>query len=208
LKARKAHHLLESIRSVERFTGEPRELELVLDEMEAVHGLITHTKIDATIDQDIWLVFVSRMSRQVLMETGLRYSSSWEEINVTLNDRYAGAKKPVARYALSLLRMNRCSGESGAEFARHLGEGTRILYKKIREAVDNTHDAAVTTEVLDKLLWELLLVVNNHRGVAATLADLRRRFYWWDIVSTIRDHILRCDVCAQAKNVRTPREQF
>jgi hypothetical protein len=37
LKARKAHHLLESIRSVERFTGESRELELIVDEMEAVH---------------------------------------------------------------------------------------------------------------------------------------------------------------------------
>jgi hypothetical protein len=49
--------------------------------------------------------------------------------------------------------------------------------------------------------------VNNHRGVAATLADLRRRFYWWDMVSTIRDHILRCDVCAQAKYVQTPRER-
>ena len=38
LKARKAQHLLDSVRSIERFTGEPRELELFLDEMEAVKG--------------------------------------------------------------------------------------------------------------------------------------------------------------------------
>ena len=37
LKARKAQHLLESVRSIERFTGEPHELELNLDEIEEVN---------------------------------------------------------------------------------------------------------------------------------------------------------------------------
>ena len=101
LKARKAQLLLESIRSVERFTGDPRELELFLDEMEAMYGSVTHTKIDAAIDEDIWRVFISRISRQVLMETGIRYSATWEEIKQILKERYAGAKKPVARDALS-----------------------------------------------------------------------------------------------------------
>lgn len=156
LKARKAHHLLESIRSVERFTGDPRELELFLDEMEAVHGLVTHTKIDTAIDQDIWRVFVSRISRQVLMETGIRYAASWAEIKATLKERYAGAKKPLARDALSLLRMNRRSGETAAEFARRLGEGSRILNKKINEAVDDSTHAVITTKIFDELLRELL----------------------------------------------------
>jgi hypothetical protein len=156
LKARKAHHLLESIRSVERFTGDPRELELFLDEMEAVYGLIAHTKIDPAIDQDIWRVFVSRIARQVLMETGIRYSTPWADIKAALKERYAGARKPVARDALSLLRLNRRSGESAAEFARRLGEGTRVLNKKIKEAVDDAQHATITTRVFDELLRELL----------------------------------------------------
>jgi hypothetical protein len=150
LKARKAHHLLESIRSVERFTGEPRELELFLDEMEAVHGLITHTKIDATIDQDIWRVFVSRMSRQVLMDTGLRYSSSWEEIKVSLKERYAGAKKPVARDTLSLLRMNRRSGESGAEFGQELAPVEDPLLRRDDSVAGNNSPRG--SEELDDLV--------------------------------------------------------
>jgi transposase InsO family protein len=49
--------------------------------------------------------------------------------------------------------------------------------------------------------------VSNHRGVGATLADLRRRYYWWNMIGSIRDHILQCEVCARAKYVRIPRER-
>jgi hypothetical protein len=96
-----------------------------MDEMEAVHGLITHT--------------------------------GWGEINATLKERHARAKKPVARDALSLLRIIRRSGASAIELAHRLGEGTRIINKKVREAVDNINDAAVTTRVFDELLRELLM---------------------------------------------------
>ena len=156
LKARKAQHLLDSVRSIERFMGDPRELELFLDEMEAVNSLLIATKIDEAIDQDIRRVFVTRISRQVLMETGIRYSTPWAEIRRNLMERYAGARKPVARDALQLLRSNRRTGESAAEFANRLGEGARILKKKIRAGAEATI-AEITSKMLDELLRELLM---------------------------------------------------
>jgi hypothetical protein len=129
-----------------------------------------YTKIDAVINRDIWMVFVSRIFRQVLIEKGIRYSAPWGEIKATSKERYAGAKKLLARDALSQLRINRYSGESAAEFAHSLGEGTRILNKKVKEEVDNTHYAAVTTGVLDDLCRERIMqqVQDNVEGCPAT----------------------------------------
>ena len=84
---------------------------------------------------------------------------------------------------------------------RKVGENTTIVecQKKV--------ETVFHPERQERILAAYHGGVNNHRGVGATLADLRRRFYWWDMIGTIRDHILQCDVCAQAKYVRTPRER-
>ncbi|MGR0202318.1 hypothetical protein, partial [Klebsiella pneumoniae] len=93
------------------------DLELFLEEMEEVNHLLEYTRIDEAIDRDVKRAFVSRIARQVLMETGIRYSTPWADIKRTLKERYAGAKKPLARDTLEILRMQRRPSESAAEFA-------------------------------------------------------------------------------------------
>jgi hypothetical protein len=83
---------------------------------------------------------------------------------------------------------------------RRVGENATLV--ECKKKVETVFDP----ERQERILAAYHKGVNNHRRVGATLADLRRRFYWWDVVGTIRDHILQCDVCARAKYVRTPRE--
>ncbi|MGR0260157.1 hypothetical protein, partial [Klebsiella pneumoniae] len=106
--------------------------------------------------RDVKRAFVSRIARQVLMETGIRYSTPWTDIKRTLKERYAGAKKPLARDTLEILRMQRRPSESAAEFAERMGEKARVLRKKIQEGIENAQVAQITGAVIDELLRESL----------------------------------------------------
>lgn len=85
--------------------------------------------------------------------------------------------------------------------ARKVGEEATLV--ECQKMVETVFDP----ERQERILEAYHKGVNNHRGIGATLADLRRRFYWWDMVGTIQTHILQCDVCARAKYVRIPKER-
>ena len=156
LKTKKAQYLMSSIATVESFNGEPSELELFLEDMEAVHELLQANLVDPVTDKNLNRCFVARISKEVLMETGIRSSTGWKDIKHILKERYGGAREPPVRDALALLRTSKGRQESSTEFARRIGEKMRVLKKKILEVGEEPERARVTADVIEDLLKELL----------------------------------------------------
>jgi hypothetical protein len=99
--------------------------------MDAVNDLIQANPIDDTTDRNIRRRFVGRISKDVLMETGIRTTMTWSAIRDTLKERYARAREPVGREALGIPRTNQGRKETPAEFGCRIGERTRLLRRKM-----------------------------------------------------------------------------
>lgn len=157
LRTKKATYLLNTISTIEAFYGESLELELFLEDMEAVHELIRDNPIDPASDKNILRCFVGRISKDVLMETGIRSNTPWATIKTILKERYGGARAPPAREALGILRTTRKRGETPAEFARRIGERARLLRRKLWDLGEEEAATRVGVKVIEELVCELVL---------------------------------------------------
>jgi hypothetical protein len=177
LKTKRATYLLNSVATIEPFYGDPLELELFLEDMDAVNELIIGNPIDEVSDRNVRRCFVGRIAKDVLMETGIRASMPWSTIKATLKERYGRAREPAAREALRILRSTRGSHESPAEFGRRIGERTRVLRQKIWDLGHNKESAQVGIKLIEDLVQELVIqqiperLRNVIRGKATSLED-------------------------------------
>jgi Zinc knuckle len=178
LKTKRATYLMNTIATVGTFDGEPLELELFIEDMDAVNDLIQDNPIDDTTDRNIRRCFVGRISKDVLMETGIRATMTWNTIRDTLKERYARAREPVGREALRILRTNRGQNETPAEFGRRIGERTRLLRRKMWDTQQDEEATRVCVNMMEDLVKELVLqqiperLRNAIRGKATSLEEL------------------------------------
>jgi hypothetical protein len=100
LKTKRATNLMNTIATVGIIDGEPLELELFIEDMDAINDLIRANPIDETTDRNIRRCFVGRIAKDVLMETGIRATMTWSAIRETLKEGYTTAREPVGREAL------------------------------------------------------------------------------------------------------------
>ena len=157
LRTKLAMYLMNTIATVEIFDGEPLELELFIEDMDVVNDLIRGNPIDPITDRNIRRCFVSRIAKDVLMETGIRATMDWSDIRATLKERYARAREPVGREALGILRSNRGQHETPAEFARRIGERTRLLRRKMWDLQKDEETTQYGISMIEDLVREMLI---------------------------------------------------
>jgi prophage DNA circulation protein len=178
LKTKRATYLMNTIATVGIFDGEPLELELFIEKMDAVNDLIQANPIDETTDRNIRRSFVGRIAKDVLTETGIQATMTWSAIRDTLKERYARVMEPVGREALGILRTNQGQDETPAEFGRRIGERTRLLRQKMWETQQDEESSRVSVNMMEDLVKELVLqqiperIRNATRRKATSLEEI------------------------------------
>lgn len=140
--ATRAQFAMQAIGAVKTYTGEPGELELFIQRMDALHGQIASFAFDDHTARNILGFFNSRVDIAILLEIGATFSSSWTEVKGLLKGKYWRAKRPVSKSVLAILQTTKRPGEAVGEFARRIG----TMFKTVKISVADTYtDAAGVT---------------------------------------------------------------
>lgn len=155
--------LMNLIGSIQEFQGEVKELSLFLERMDAIHSQIIDSNFDELTTTNLHSFFLSRISTSIMVDLGVSFSSSWEDVKKALKERYAGARKSVSAMAMRVLELNRDLGESIGSFANRLSQLVKELKSKVLDSCNTKEEGVWRNKIYEELSMEVLLRAASER---------------------------------------------
>lgn len=172
--------------NIPEFEGEASTLTDFLDRGGALIEQLEAAPGDPATDRAIRQLLVGRVATTIRRQIGVTANTAWDEVARRLKDQFAGARKPYQRQAVTLVSTVRRKGETPAQFASRIEEGTRMLRAKVFETAGSVEEAHSTMKVLELLVSERLRREMPDR-VKKALKATPERATLKDIMDVIRD---------------------
>ncbi|RZF47957.1 hypothetical protein LSTR_LSTR008761 [Laodelphax striatellus] len=179
--------LMDMVNSIHQFSGEVKELPLFLERMDSVHSQIMQNNFDDVTMSNLHSYFLSRIDTSVLLEIGVSFSATWEDVKKALKERYAGARTPVAASVLKLLELSPDSGESIFDFTKRMAQYLKRLKSKVLDSCPNNDESNLRNRVYDELAMEAL--TNKISTQLQTTIKIAKPKNFEEAVALIRDDI-------------------
>lgn len=154
VRLQRANLLMMLTLNIPEFEGEASTLSDFLDRGSALIEQLKAAPGDPATDLAIRQLLIGRVATTVRRQIGVTASTAWEEVARKLKDHYTGARKPYQRQAVSLISTVRRKGETPAQFATRIEEGSRMLKARVFETEKTVEDAHKTMRVLELLIAE------------------------------------------------------
>jgi hypothetical protein len=172
--------------NIPEFEGDASALPDFLERGSALIDQLRAAPGDPATDRAIRQLLVGRVATTIRRQIGVTASTAWEEVAKRLRAQYAGARKPYQRQAVTLLCTVRRKGETPAQFATRMEEGTRMLRARVFETAVSVEEAHRTMKVLELLMAERLRREMPER-IKKTLKEADGLDTFEDVIDLVRD---------------------
>lgn len=186
VRLQRANLLMMLTLNIPEFEGDASTLSDFLDRGSALIEQLQAAPGDPATDKAIRQLLIGRVATTIRRQIGVTANTAWEEVAKKLREQYAGGRKPYQRQAVTLLSTTRRKGETPAQFATRIEEGTRMLRARVFETEKTVEEAHRTMQVLELLVAERIRREMPER-VKKTLRETEELHTLGDVIDHVRD---------------------